>query len=206
MPASGSFGLLVAGSVGHLASAPTRDPKFEPSRSGFTLTLKTVPGGNVVPGDPLLRHRGGARHLDAPLDVLPVRALGQRLVIRRQHDDVQLGVVRLRDELFDDAGQGHDLGLVVHRERVMGRDRNDDERRQQNRSRHNDARVHECLQPGPLRGSRPTYRVSPGLLREDRPISIYLPKISVTAAGRSSCGLSQPVSKYFSQFFAHGRP
>src|SRR4051812_2900614 len=48
-PGSGSFGLLVAGSTGHFASGLTREPKFEPSLSGFTLTLKTVPGGNVVP-------------------------------------------------------------------------------------------------------------------------------------------------------------
>jgi hypothetical protein len=49
-PGSGSFGLFVAASTGHLtmALAPTRAPKFEPSRSGFSLTLKTVPTGNVV--------------------------------------------------------------------------------------------------------------------------------------------------------------
>src|SRR4029453_5670002 len=44
----GSLGLLVAGSSGHLAMAPMRDPKFEPSRSGFSLTLNTVPTPNVV--------------------------------------------------------------------------------------------------------------------------------------------------------------
>jgi len=33
LPASGSFGLFVAESVGHLARAPTLEPKFEPSRS-----------------------------------------------------------------------------------------------------------------------------------------------------------------------------
>ena len=34
----------------------------------------------------------------------------------------------------------------------------------------------------------------------------YFPKMSVIAAGSSSCGLSQPASKNFSQFFAQGRP
>ena len=45
---AGSLGLLVAGSTGHLAMAPMRDPKFVPSRSGFNLTLKTVPAPNVA--------------------------------------------------------------------------------------------------------------------------------------------------------------
>src|SRR4030095_4588610 len=44
----GSLGLFVGGSCGHLAMAPMRDPKFEPSRSGFSLTLNTVPTPNVV--------------------------------------------------------------------------------------------------------------------------------------------------------------
>ena len=93
---AGSFGLLVAGSTGHLAMAPTREPKFEPSRSGFSLTLNTVPGANVVAGDALLRHRGGAGHLDAPFDVLAVRALGERLAVGREQHEVQFGVVGLR--------------------------------------------------------------------------------------------------------------
>src|SRR4029453_13693361 len=52
LSAGGSLGLLVAGSSGHLAMAPIRDPKFEPSRSGFSLTLNTVPTPNVVAGIP----------------------------------------------------------------------------------------------------------------------------------------------------------
>ena len=48
-PASGSFGFFVASSVGHFASVPTREPKFDPSRSGFRCTLNTVPGANDVP-------------------------------------------------------------------------------------------------------------------------------------------------------------
>ena len=34
----------------------------------------------------------------------------------------------------------------------------------------------------------------------------YFPKMSVIAAGSSSCGLPQPASKNVSQFFAQGRP
>ena len=79
LPGAGSLGLLVAESIGHLAMRADRDPKFEPSRSGFSLTLKTVPAANVVAGDALLRDRGGAGHLDAPFDVLAVRVLGQHL-------------------------------------------------------------------------------------------------------------------------------
>src|SRR4026207_1652605 len=45
---AGNLGLLVAGSSGHLAMAPVREPKFEPSRSGFSLTLNTVPTPKVV--------------------------------------------------------------------------------------------------------------------------------------------------------------
>src|SRR5262249_34257867 len=47
-PGSGSFGLLLAGSTGHLAIAPTRDPKLLPSRSGFSLTLTPVPAPKVA--------------------------------------------------------------------------------------------------------------------------------------------------------------
>ena len=45
-PGSGSFGLFVASSIGHLTIAllGTRAPKFEPSRSGCRWTLNTVPG------------------------------------------------------------------------------------------------------------------------------------------------------------------
>ena len=47
-PASGSFGFFVAASIGQRARAPTRAPTAPPSRSGFTLTLITVPTGNVA--------------------------------------------------------------------------------------------------------------------------------------------------------------
>src|SRR5438093_6250105 len=45
---TGSLGLLEAGSSGHFAMAPIREPKFEPSRSGFSLTLNTVPAPKVA--------------------------------------------------------------------------------------------------------------------------------------------------------------
>ena len=67
-------------------------------------------------GDSLPLELRSPRHLDAPLDVLPVRALRERLVVRREKHEVELGVVGLRDELSDDSGQCHDLALVVHRE------------------------------------------------------------------------------------------
>ncbi len=49
-PASGRTGFFVAASIGHLTMAllPTRAPKFEPSRSGFSLTLNTVPAAKLA--------------------------------------------------------------------------------------------------------------------------------------------------------------
>jgi len=57
-------------------------------------------------------------HLDAHSTYLPSGSW-RDLAVWRDQDEVQLGVIRLRHELADDAGQRDGLGLVVHRERMM---------------------------------------------------------------------------------------
>jgi hypothetical protein len=99
------------------------------------------------PRNPLLSDRGGACHLDAPLHVFPVCRLCKRLVIRREKNEMQLGVVGLGNERLDDPSQRHRLGLVVHRERMVCRNRGLDKHQQQDqasrhRRRFERARVH----------------------------------------------------------------
>ena len=60
-------------------------------------------------------------------------------MIRREQHEVDLSVVGLRDELLDHAGQRHDLGLVVHRERMVCQDgdlQHDRQYGQRRRDRH----------------------------------------------------------------------
>src|SRR4029079_8840072 len=104
-----------------------------------------------------------------------------------------LGVIGLSDKPRHHARPGDGLGLIVHRKRVVRHRRRDEQTQRHDRDQ---------------RGDRtPPTRCCPHdvfLLTH-----FFLPskrsRISRTSAGRSSFGLSQPTSKFFSQFFAHGR-
>ena len=74
-----------------------------PSRRGFIFTLNIVPAGKRGRGNALLRHGRGARHLHAPIDVLPVLIFGE-FAVRPDQIEMDFGMVGLSDELVGHAG------------------------------------------------------------------------------------------------------
>jgi hypothetical protein len=64
-------------------------------------------------------------------------------VVRGKQHEVDLCVIRLRHELLDDAGERHDLLLVVHRKRMMCRD-GDLQHERQHRQRRGYHRSFDC--------------------------------------------------------------